>query len=172
MAFYAGGSIYASLNSASGGGGTGCLLYEIKPFLSAGDGSMSSALIRNEIFFNGGGAGNVYYCTQQPDPEGNVTTVFNYSDSGSYASLAYVSRRTAQPPGTLPDSGLTLVAGAATYTSLPVWGFHTATAPAGLVSGGGTGGFPTFWFAGMYAKSDGTWGTAIGRNGYNINTQD
>ncbi len=22
------------------------------------------------------------------------------------------------------------------------------------------------WFSGMYAKSDGTWGTAIGRNGF------
>jgi hypothetical protein len=27
------------------------------------------------------------------------------------------------------------------------------------------------WFAGMFARSDGTWGTAIGKNGYTSITQ-
>jgi hypothetical protein len=39
------------------------------------------------------------------------------------------------------------------------------------VSGGGTGGFPTFWFSGMFARSDNSWQTAIGRNGFNAVTQ-
>ena len=37
-----------------------------------------------------GDAQSFYYATQQPDPEGNVTTVFNFSDSGDFAGLAYV----------------------------------------------------------------------------------
>jgi hypothetical protein len=53
------------------------------------------------------------------------------------------------------------------------WGDYFATAPAGLVSGGGTGGFPKMWFAGQYASSTSTqWNTAIGRTGYNAIGQD
>ena len=33
------------------------------------------------------------------------------------------------------------------------------------------GGFPAMWFAGMYARSDGTWGTGIGVNRYSSTTQ-
>ncbi|MGA7385616.1 MAG: hypothetical protein WBW81_13270, partial [Methylocella sp.] len=51
------------------------------------------------------------------------------------------------------------------------WGDYTAVAPAGLVSGGGTGSFPVMWFAGMFANSDGSWGTAIGKNGYSSISQ-
>ena len=117
--------------------------------------------------------GNTYYCTQQPDPEGNVTTVFSFSDAAHFAGLAYITRRVSLSPG-VPffDSGIFLQQGAGVYTQ-GRWGDYTATSIAGLVSGGGTGGFPTMWFAGMWAQSSGSlWGTALGRNGYTNPSQD
>ena len=168
-AAYSSGSIYASLNSNNGAGGAVCILYEIKPFVNT-NGTMASATILNELVLNYGGTSSAWFCTQQPDPEGNVTHVFNYSTTGTFASLVYGSRRSAQPRGTFPDSGVFLVVGQGLNTG-GRWGDYTATAAAGLVSGGGTGGFPTFWFSGMFARSDNSWQTAIGRNGYNAVTQ-
>ena len=43
---------------------------------------------------------------------------------------------------------------------------NTAVALGGLAPAGGTGSNPVTYFAGMFARADGTWGTAIGRNGY------
>jgi hypothetical protein len=40
-----------------------------------------------------------------------------------------------------------------------------------LAPAGGTGSNPVMYFAGMFARGDGTWGTAIGRNGYTAITQ-
>jgi hypothetical protein len=51
------------------------------------------------------------------------------------------------------------------------WGDYTAVAPGGLAPAGGTGSNPVMYFAGMFARGDGTWGTAIGRNGYTAITQ-
>jgi hypothetical protein len=164
---YSAGQLYASLNTNGGGGAPGCVLYSIEPFVSSDTGAISSATIRNEILIHDPGAGfkGWYYCTQQPDPEGNVTTVFNYSSASAYAGLAYVTRRSTQPPGTLTGLGIYLQVGLGTY-SYGRWGDYTATSVAGLVSGGGTGGFPTFWYSGMYAETGGLWGSAIGKNGY------
>ena len=73
----------------------------IQPFINAANGQIVSARILNEIF-HGGGSSSFYYATQQPDPQGNVTTVFNFSDSSNFVGLAYASRRAAQPVGTEP----------------------------------------------------------------------
>jgi hypothetical protein len=164
-AFYGSGSIYASVNTLISGGTSGCILYEVKPFVNASNGSIASAIIQNEIVQGNSSVGHWYYCTQQPDPEGNVTHVYNFSSASNFVGLAYATRRSAQPTGTLPDGGFFLMGGAANYT-FSRWGDYTAVAPAGLVSGGGTGSFPVFWFAGMYANSSGNWQTAIGRNSY------
>ncbi|PNE12753.1 MAG: hypothetical protein CR217_01705 [Beijerinckiaceae bacterium] len=51
------------------------------------------------------------------------------------------------------------------------WGDFTAEVPGGLAPAGGTGSNPVMYFAGMFARGDGTWGTAIGRNGYTAITQ-
>jgi hypothetical protein len=169
MAFYMSGSIYASLATNGGSGQPACILYQIQPFIASATGSIASARILNEIIL-GGGSNSWYYCTQQPDPEGNVTTVFNFSGSSNFASLAYVSRRAGQPTGLLPDGGIFLQNGAGPIYTQGRWGDYTATAPAGLVAGGGTGGVPVMWFAGMYAKGN-LWGTAIGKNGYIAITQ-
>jgi hypothetical protein len=129
----------------------------------ANDGKIASAKILNEIVH--GGAFDVYFATQQPDPEGNVTYVWNYSSSTVFPSLAYSSRRAAQSVGTEPDSGFVAISGAGFYGQ-GRWGDYTAVAPAGLASGGGSGSAPVMYFAGMFARADGTWQTAIGRNGY------
>jgi hypothetical protein len=171
MAMYNAGSIYASINAANGTHSE-AILYQIQPFVTAGganDGQIASAKILNE-FVHGNSTFDAYYATQQPDPEGDVTYVWNFSNSSSFPSLVYSSRRAAQSVGTEPDGGLIAVTGAAFYNQ-GRWGDYTAVAPAGLASVGGTGSAPVMWFAGMFARSDGTWQTAIGKNGYTAITQ-
>ena len=51
------------------------------------------------------------------------------------------------------------------------WGDYTAVAPSGLFSAGSANPFPKMWFAGMFARSDGTWGTQIGQNGFTSITE-
>ena len=171
MAMYSAGSIYASINAANGSHSE-VILYQIQPFVTAGganDGKIASAKILNEIV-HGNSAFDVYYATQQPDPEGNVTYAWNFSSSTSSPSLIYSSRRAAQTVGTEPDGGIFAVAGGGFYGQ-GRWGDYTAVAPAGLASGGGSGANPKMYFAGMFARADGTWGTAIGVNGYTAITQ-
>jgi hypothetical protein len=177
-AYYAAGSIYAALSTNGGGGEPAMILYQIQPFVdtsgTANDGKISSARILNEILV-GGGSNAWYYPAQVPDQEGNVTTVFGFSSSTFYASLAYMSRRAAQAVGTVPDSGIFAVNGQGPYVTVSPqrWGDYFAAAPAGLVSGGGTGGVPKMWFAGQYASGvSSQWNTAIGRTGYIAINQD
>jgi hypothetical protein len=173
MAMYNAGSIYASLNAANGSHSE-AILYQIQPFVianlgGANDGQIAGARILNE-FIHGSGSFDVYYATQQPDPEGNVTYAWNFSSSSSFASLIYSSRRAAQTNGTEPDGGVFAVGGVAFYGQ-GRWGDYTAVAPGGLASAGGSGSLPVMYFAGMFARGDGTWGTAIGKNGYTAITQ-
>jgi len=173
--YYAAGSIYFALATNGGNGEPGIIEYQIQPFVvtdhSANDGKIASARILNEITHFGGGTNAFYYPAVQPDGEGNVTTVFAFSSASSFASLAYASRRHAQAVGSWPDNGVFAKNGTGTYTG-GRWGDYWATAPAGLVSGGGTGGFPKMWFAGMWASGANNWSTAIGRTGYLTIDQD
>lgn len=174
-AFYAAGSIYAALTTNGGSGEPAIIMYQIQPFVdttgTSTDGQIIAARILNETLI-GSGSNAWYYPAQIPDPEGNVLTVFGFSNSTTYASLAYASRRAAQTPGSWPDNGFLISSPTSGSYTGGRWGDYSATAPAGLVSGGGTGGFPKFWFAGQYAKSSGDWGTTIGRSGFTIDTQD
>jgi hypothetical protein len=162
MAMYSSGSIYASLTTNGGSGQPGIILYQIHPYTNSTAG-ISSAPILNEIVMSG--SNSWFFGTQQPDAEGNVTTVFNFSGTSTDVELAYASRRAAQPVGTIPDGGIILQSGLGTYAQ-GRWGDYTAVAPAGIAAFGGSAFSPVMWFAGMYARSDGTWGTAIGKNGY------
>jgi hypothetical protein len=173
MAMYNAGSIYASIN-ARNGSNSEAILYQIQPFVidgGANDGKIALARILNEIV-HGSGSFDVYYATQQPDPEGNVTYAWNFSSASlsAFPSLAYSSRRAAQRVGTEPDGGIVAVSGAGFYGQ-GRWGDYTAVAPGGLASAGGSGSLPVMYFAGMFARSDGTWQTAIGRNGFNAISQ-
>ena len=162
MSFFNAGSIYASVNTNGGSGAPAFLLYQVQPFVDA-SGNITSARMLDEIFV--GNANSWWFATQQPDTAGNVTTVFNFSGSSNFASLAYMSRRASQTPGTIPDLGFILVGGQAFYGQFS-WGDYTAVAPGGIASGGGPGIFPVMFFAGMWAQGDGTWGTAWGKNGF------
>ena len=173
--YYAAGSIYAALTTNGGAGQPAIIMYQIQPFVvtdgSANDGKIASARILNEITHGLGSGSAWYFPAQQPDGEGNVTTVFGFSDAANFASLAYASRRAAQAVGTWPDGGVFARNGTGPYTG-GRWGDYFATAPAGLVSGGGTGGFPKMWFAGPWANNVNNWSTVIGRTGYLTKDQD
>ena len=170
---YSAGSLYAALTTGTGAGYPGVIQYQIQPFLGKEDNArctgsftnlcpdITAAAMRNEIFLLYGGGLASYYPAQQPDPEGNVTTVYNVSGpSPFFGSTAYLSRRVTQPPGQFfVDGGIVLALGATTYTQ-GRWGDYTGVAP-----NFGTG--PNaVWFSGMFTLSDHNWGTAIGKAGF------
>jgi hypothetical protein len=151
----------------------------VHPYVSA-KGTFSGVpapVIRNEICwgcngFSGDATFSEFYPTVQPDDEGNVTVVSNFSSSSVHPSLLYVSQRTTQPTGLFPDGGNSLINGAAFYCQLDSigrnrWGDETATSPFGTA----VSTLPQFWFAGQFAESNGNWGTAIAKNAYKLLTQ-
>ena len=50
----------------------------------------------NESVLNYGGTAAAYFAVPQPDPGGNVNTVFTFSSATEYASLTYISQRATQ----------------------------------------------------------------------------
>lgn len=114
-----------------------------------------------------------FYPTMQPDPEGNVTTVFNMSGPNIFATTAYISQRVTQPPGSFHHGGSQVVTGAATYapagqTAPLPWGDYAGVAPAGIFANSTT---PEAWFSGMYVNASGNWNTTIGRNRFTAPNQ-
>jgi hypothetical protein len=177
-ATYLSGSIYASNESANGTGGVSSLIYRVQPDLNVNDGTrctgafldlcpeITGAKELNESIINYGGTAAAYFAVPQPDLEGNVNTVFTFSSTANYASLAYISQRVTQANNTFVDSGFFLFGGSApAYTQLR-WGDYNAVAPAGVAYAAGNGGLvatPGFGFSGMYASGN-TWRTRIGFN--------
>jgi hypothetical protein len=102
--------------------------------------------------------------------------VLGFSSAGVCPSVAYYSWRVAQPPGILPDGGVLAASGLEPFitNNNQQWGQYFATAPAGMVSGGGTGGFPKMWFSGLFGDNVAAQGyrTVIGRTGYNAINQN
>ena len=179
---YSAGTLYAALTSNFGSGRAGAILYQIHPVLNVNDSrctgaflndcpQITTASMRNESLLFYVIPFSAYYPTQQPDPEGNVTTVFNFSGDASstfaFGSTAYISQRVTQASNSFVDSGIFLAVGQNIYTQ-GRWGDYTAVAAAGL---GGTHPTPTMWFAGMFTRSDTAWGTAIGKNGFTAPNQ-
>lgn len=122
---------------------------------------ITGASVLNEDCYFCGGRGNFgsnYFGTLQPDPERNVTMVFNYSDKDLNPGTAYVSRRITQAQNTMHDGGIFLQAGIGNYPFFR-WGDYTGTAPD--LTEPTT---PRMWFSGMFSRADGAWGTVIGRN--------
>ena len=167
------GDLYATTTSANftGNPADGFLYWQVHPYLNT-SGAITSATIRNEIFwgkfgFSGNATFSEYYATPQPDDEGNVTVVFNFSSNANFPSTGFVSQRTSQPTGGFPDGGFGLASGSAFYCQIDTfgrnrWGDYTATSPFGA----SIAPFPEFWFAGQFSESSGNWGTKIGKNGY------
>jgi hypothetical protein len=166
------GDVYAATTSANftGNAADGWIYWQVHPYLNT-SGSITGATIRNEIGWGlNGFAGedatySEYYPTVQPDDEGNVTVVFNYSSSSINPSMGYVSQRTTA--GSFPDGGFGLAGGAAAYCQLDHTGRnrlgdYTATSPFGPT----VEPYPEFWFGGQFSEASGNWGTKIGKNGY------
>ncbi|MDD5435056.1 MAG: hypothetical protein PH343_06475 [Nitrospira sp.] len=128
---------------------------------------ITGAFVRQEDCYLCGGwanSGSAFYATLQPDPENDVTMVFNFSSKTIRPGTAYVSRRVTYGQNLMHDSGNMLQSGLAAYHHTR-WGDYTATA-LDLT----TANNPLMWFSGMYSRADGHWGTKIGRNGYtNVN---
>jgi hypothetical protein len=185
---YASGSLYGALTTDGTGSGKGeahFMWFQVKPFLNDNNNTVCplsgpfankcpdiiGAEELNEVcygctsgFLN---AGAVYYPTVQPDPEGNVTVVFNYSDDASlFPSAGYSSNRVTQALGNMHDAGKSLQAGLALYQALDTsnlnrWGDYTAAA-VDLTPGT----MPSFWLAGESSRTATTFRTAVGRNAY------
>lgn len=183
---YAAGLLYGALttNGTSSGAGTAHhLWFTVRPYLNDNDARCTGSFLNkcpqviasqeiNEVCFactTGflDPTGSTYYPTVQPDPEGNVTIVFNYSDhSAVFPESAFQSNRVTQLAGTQHDSGIILQLGLAEYDTSSLigtnrWGDYTATAP-DLSSATN----PAFWYAGESSKTSVSYRTAIGHNAY------
>lgn len=180
-ATYAHGHVHVAHSTANGAGGTASEIYKIQPFLNVTNGArctagvslglcpqITGALIRNETVLNYGGTVAAFFATPQPDLDGNVTTVLNYSTTAEFPSIVYISQRVTQPPGTFVDGGVYLANGIGRYTSQR-WGDYMAVSPIGVAyqagNGGATGG-NAFVFSGMYSDStaNNRWRTRVGAN--------
>ena len=190
-AIYASGSLYAAIDTNGTGAGAGAshfLWFQIRPVLNDNDNAactgtfqnrcpqIIAASILNEVCWacatgqGDNGTGATFYPEVQPDPEGNVLVVFNYSADDKFPSSAYATNRATQAPGTMHDSGFFLQHGLAKYelldTSDPTnpinrWGDYTG---ASLDLTPGTR--ASFWFAGESSKSAAVYRTAIGHNAF------
>ena len=178
---YNAGSLYAALATGTGAGYAGVLQYQIQPFLNVSNArctgsftnlcpDITAATMRNEVLLIYCCGLASYYPTQQPDPEGNVTTVLNVSGNGSFPSFGgtvYLSRRVTQPLGSIgADGGIYLATGATTYNQacssqgVCRWGDYTGVPP-------NFGADPNaVWFSGMFTAGDHLWATAVGKAGF------
>jgi hypothetical protein len=159
-------------------------VYKIAPFLGNEDpncsgvpaGScprMTGAWTVESRYLSGGG-NFYYYPTPQPDLEGNVTVVFNFSGPSCttcYPSVGFLTQRVTQPSSSYFDTGQLLGTGKARYIE-SFWGRYTAAAPAKVgYAAGGPVETPGAGFAGAYAKADGSWATQIGYTGFTAPNQ-
>lgn len=181
---YTGGSLWATINTNNGVGGPAILAWQIKPTLNDNDArctgsflnycpQITAATIEQQLGYDvGGGTSlNAWFGTIAPDPERNITMVFAFSGTSYYPSVAYVSNRVTQAPNAWHDSGTFLRNGVAFYNQ-GRWGDYTGIANDLLDVTTGSGATdPSFWFSGQYVRSDGLWGTAIGKNGYVYSNQ-
>lgn len=171
---YHAGSLFGSLNTASGSAsGSHVLWFEVKPVLNDNGSTCGStnlcpditdAEVVNEDCYLCGASGDWYYATLQPDLENNVAMVFNYSDTTHAPSLAYTGRRATYGVNLMHDAGIYLVNPVASYTlgsSPRRWGDYSATAP-DLSSAASQ-----VWFAGEYSNAAGVWRTVVGHNSFN-----
>jgi len=183
---YMGGFLYPTL--ASGNGGTSSVLgWQLQPSLDDNDAgtctgaftnacpAVTAAKIVREFCYDCGAGhfADAYFGTIQPDPEGNWTMVFNFSNRSISPGTAYTSNRVIWPTP-FHDGGFFLCQNNRFYNQFR-WGDYTATAidllnPAqlGAPAGGTPSRFPAFWFSGMFVKGNGHWSTCIGANTFSL----
>jgi hypothetical protein len=175
QAYYKSSSIYFAHSAKVGttGIGSGTHFSKFQPVLSTADGIATLAnggVLQNDVCFGCAGQGtngSNYYGSIVPDPDGNLTMVYEFYDDNSFPSEASLSDRVSFPRGSVHDSGLFLASGLHQYCQLDNqgrnrWGDYTGTAPAVVTT-------PTltpFWFWGQFSDAAGNWATRKGRNGY------
>lgn len=126
---------------------------QVAPILSNA-GTITSASLYQNGYFNYQGNTGVYYGAMMPDADGNMFMVFDVSSSTINPQVSYVSRPVTYASGLFPDAGNTLRVGdAATVETL--WGDFNATSYDGFTT-------DNVWLAGEYAPSNGFWSTYIG----------
>lgn len=180
--YYQAGTMWAVTVTNNGQGNPGLLAWQIRPTLADRPADkdpctatpvqgwcpvVTAATVEQEIGYDiGTSAFGAYFGAITPDPERNIVMVFNFSGTNYYPSTAYVANRVTQAWGVWHDSGTFLRNGMAYYPYYR-WGDYTAGTNDILdpVTGSGST-TPGIWFMGMYSRSDGRWGTAIGRVGY------
>jgi hypothetical protein len=188
---YMGGLMYPTLNS--GNGGTSAVLgWQVQAFLDdngPGGGpvrcggtfanacpTITSATIVKEFCYDCGAGhdAGAYYGTIQPDPEGNWTMAFNFSNRSISPGTAYTSNRVTWPTP-FHDGGIFLCQNQAFYNpniqAGGRWGDYTGTAIDLLNTDGTPSITPAFWFSGMFVKNNGNWSTCIGANTYTSVTE-
>jgi hypothetical protein len=77
---------------------------------------ITRASVLNEVCWvcasgQGDSTGSTFYPEVQPDPEGDVLVVSNYSDDATLPSSACATNRTTAAPGTMHDGGFLLQTG-------------------------------------------------------------
>ncbi len=155
---YNAGSIFGSLETAAAGEAHP-IWFEVRPQTDV-NGNINGAIeLQEDCFFCGGFVqnGSAYFATLQPDPENNVTMVYNYSEDDEFPGTAYTARKS-DYCCLMNGSGFFIRGGDAFYGE-GRWGDYTATAVDNTLANS-----PSVWFAGMFAESDGDWGTWIGAN--------
>jgi len=156
---YNAGSLWGSLNTGiSGSTEAGPIWFEVHPILDTNGNVVGAEERQEDCFVCNGWAnnGSAYYADLQPDPEGNVVMVFEYSTDTVYPSVAYTSRRANFADSNMDGVGAYLQPGSAFYGQ-GRWGDYTATAPDLTIAN-----LPSMWFSGQYANGSGNWGTEIG----------
>lgn len=165
---YSAGHLYAAVETSASNGTVyeaSPIWYILKPLLNDGNSRCSGAFANycadmngvsiemEDCYFCGGwgGNGSAYFATLQPDAEGNVAMVFNWSNDGIYPGTAYAMRRVSQY--LMHDAGGFIRAGQG-YYGQGRWGDYTGTS---FDASNGS-----MWFSGMYSLPNGNWGTRIG----------
>lgn len=176
---YSHGTLYAALNTKDDGGFASTLWFQIQPVLNDNDPrctgaftnacpQITTATILNEECFACGGQGtngSNYYGVVQPDLEGNATMVYAFSDDNNNPGVAYASRRATQAANSFHDVGNFLADGQHSY-SQGRWGDYNGVALLQGIQQPIETTPQVIWFSGMYALSNGNWGTRIGDNGF------
>jgi hypothetical protein len=155
---YNAGSLWGSLET-SAAGEAHPIWFEIRPQTDVNGNINGATELQEDCFFCGGfvQSGSAYFATLQPDPEGNATMVYNYSENDEFPGTAYTARKV-DYCCLMNGSGFFIRGGDAFYGQ-GRWGDYTATAVDNTLANS-----PSVWFSGMFAESDGDWGTWIGAN--------
>jgi hypothetical protein len=141
-------SIYNGTQNVSG-----ILWGQVIPTLNSG-GMITNVSLYQQGYYYYGGSGSDYYGTFMADKNGNLLMVFEFSSGSFDPGIAYVSRHTTAPLGSLDDAGIFLRQGVATTTNSR-WGDYEATSFSNNTQN-------KIWFAGQYSAANQDWSTYIG----------